>query len=69
MTSTKGDHPPSPVVLNPTNLQDTHKASTFVLVTTAPTYLVECEKPVRLIHTECEAHVGAAHITFPNLTI
>jgi len=62
----KGDH--TPILLNPNteNIQDMHRNSRF---TFSNGDWVECEKPVRLAHTTCEADIpGGAHVTWPNLT-
>lgn len=57
-------------LLNPTELMDTHTASSYV-VNKAGDY-VQCEKPVRMQHDMCEAHVenNGATVTYswPNPT-
>lgn len=57
-------------LLNPTDLQDTHTASTFVV--NAGGDYVQCEHSVRMSHPTCVAHIasptGTAEITWPNPT-
>lgn len=51
----------TPVVLNPTDLQDTHKASTFVVNPNGD--YVECERPTRVEHSTCSAHLSSGGAT------